>query len=65
MLAPWRAVELDESFVIYDATGHPLAYVNFEDEPGRRSSTRRLTRDDARRLALGIAKLPDLLKAVG
>ena len=43
-------------------TGHSLAYVYFEEEPGRRAATRLMTRDKARRVAASIAKLPELLQ---
>jgi hypothetical protein len=59
--APWRVVERSESYVIEDASGQALAHVYFEDNPGRRNLTRRLTSDEAWRVASNIAKLPELL----
>jgi hypothetical protein len=58
---PWAIVENRESFVVVDGTGQALAYLYFEDEPQRQMSMRRLTKDEAYRIARGITRLPILL----
>lgn len=58
---PWRVEEKTESFVIMDAGGFPLAYVYFTDNEQRASVTGRMSRDEARRIAVNMARLPGLL----
>ena len=58
---PWKIEEQDESFQIRDAAGRILAYVYFEDEPTRRNFSKRLSKDDARRMAQQILRLPELV----
>jgi hypothetical protein len=47
---------------VKDSGGQQLAYVYYENEPGRRSAAKLLTKDEARRIAVNIASLPALLK---
>ena len=59
---PWSVEELDACFIVKDSAGQKLPYVYFEEEPGRRSAAKLLIRDEARRIAINFAKLPQYCK---
>ena len=44
-----------------DHNEQQLAYVYFEEEPGRQSAAKLLSKNEARRIAANVAKLPGLL----
>jgi len=41
---PWTVEETDACFIIRDHNGQALAYVYFEDEPGRQTAAKLLMR---------------------
>jgi len=52
--APWSAELQPNYYVVRDANRQQLAYVYFENEPGRRSAAKLLTKDEARRMRQGL-----------
>jgi hypothetical protein len=46
---PWTVEKRDACFVVRDSNGQQVAYVYFEDEPGRRSAAKLLTSQAVKR----------------
>jgi hypothetical protein len=53
---PWSVEETSACFVLRDANGEVLAYVYCEE-----AAVKLLSKDEARRIAANVAKLPELV----
>jgi hypothetical protein len=47
-------------FIVRDANRQALAYVYCEEESGRRTAAKLLTKDEARRMGVNFAQVPGL-----
>jgi hypothetical protein len=59
--APWRAEKIPGGYVVRDANGQALAYVYSRSTEADAMQAKVLTEDEARRVAINIVRLPQLL----
>jgi K+/H+ antiporter YhaU regulatory subunit KhtT len=63
--APWRADKIPGGDVVRDANKQALAYVYSRDNEAEARQAKTLTKDEARRIAINVARLPALLGNAG
>ena len=59
--APWSADKIPGGYVVRDANGQALAYIYSRDNEDEARQAKVLTKDEARRIAVNAARLPQLL----
>jgi hypothetical protein len=59
--SPWHADTIPGGYVVRDASGQSIAYVYRRETEVETRQANVLTKDEARRIAANIARLPELL----
>jgi hypothetical protein len=61
---PWNVIEHAESFWVQDASGQTVGWFYFRNDPLVAKTAGVLLKDEARRMAVNFARLPELLGKV-
>ncbi|MGD9399882.1 MAG: hypothetical protein PVI10_09875, partial [Methyloceanibacter sp.] len=61
--APWQVEQIPGGYKVLDASGQSLAYIYARDRKADADIAHVLTTDEARRIAVNVARLPELLSS--
>ena len=61
--APWQVEKIPGGYKVLDANGQSLAYIYARDRKADADIAHVLTTDEARRIAVNVARLPELLSS--